>query len=109
MFRIWYRIRSDPEPFELVGSGSDLFLTKNVWYRQCADPDPEWVKNQDPDTGSGSGMNIPDRISESLKTIFGLKIRCGSGMRNLFDPCIQDGKMRVRDKKFRICNIGYSV
>jgi hypothetical protein len=35
--------------------------------------DPEWVKNQDPDPGSGSGMNVPDHISESLETIFGLK------------------------------------
>ncbi len=30
--------------------------------------DPGWVKNQDP--GSGSGMNIPDHVSESLETIF---------------------------------------
>jgi hypothetical protein len=51
--------------------------------------DPGWVKNQDPDpgsyafltpgsgigkkSGSGSGMNNPDHISESLETIFGLK------------------------------------
>jgi hypothetical protein len=35
--------------------------------------DPGWVKNQDPDPGSGSGMNIPDYISESLATILGLK------------------------------------
>ncbi len=35
--------------------------------------DPGWVKNQDPDPGSGSGMNIPDPISESLKTIFWVK------------------------------------
>jgi hypothetical protein len=35
--------------------------------------EPGWVKNQDPDPGSV--MNIPDHISESLKTIFGgLKI-----------------------------------
>jgi hypothetical protein len=33
--------------------------------------DPGWVKNQDP--GSGSGMNIPDHISESLETIFWVK------------------------------------
>jgi hypothetical protein len=31
-------------------------------------------KNQNPDPGSGSGMNIPDHISESIETIFGLKI-----------------------------------
>jgi hypothetical protein len=30
------------------------------------------LKNQDP--GFGSGINIPDHISESLETIFGLKI-----------------------------------
>jgi hypothetical protein len=27
-------------------------------------------KNQDPDPGCGSGMNIPDHISESLETKF---------------------------------------
>jgi hypothetical protein len=31
-------------------------------------------KNQDPDPGSGSGMKIPDHISESLKTIFWVKM-----------------------------------
>ncbi len=31
-------------------------------------------KNQDPDPGSGSGMNNPDHISESLETIFWPKI-----------------------------------
>ncbi len=35
--------------------------------------DPGWVKNQGPDLGSGSCMNNPDHISESLETIFGLK------------------------------------
>jgi hypothetical protein len=49
-------------------------------------------KNLDPDPESGSGMNIPDHISESLETFFGLKISKffdvdpGSGIRNLFDP-----------------------
>ncbi len=32
--------------------------------------DPGWVKNQ----GPGSGMNIPNHISDSLETIFGAKI-----------------------------------
>ncbi len=32
--------------------------------------DPGWVKSQDPDLGFGSGMNIPDHISESLETIY---------------------------------------
>jgi hypothetical protein len=42
---------------------------------------------------SGSGMNIPDHISESLETTF----RSGSG--NLFDPGsrIRDGKIRIPD------------
>jgi hypothetical protein len=43
------------------------------------------MKNQDPDPASG--MNIPDHISESLETIFGLKIiRCGSGIFFTLDP-----------------------
>jgi hypothetical protein len=33
--------------------------------------DPGWVKNQDPDLGSG--INIPDHISRSLETIFWVK------------------------------------
>ena len=45
--------------------GSGAFLTPWIW-------DQGWVKNQDPDFGSG--MNIPDHISESLETIFGVKI-----------------------------------
>ncbi len=36
--------------------------------------DPGWVKNQDPDPGSGFGMNNPDHISESLETFFWVKI-----------------------------------
>ncbi len=51
------RIR-DPVPFWPLHSGSEM------------------GKNQDPDPGprSGSGMNIPDHISESLETIFWDKI-----------------------------------
>ncbi len=43
-------------------------------------------------SGSGSGMNIPDHISEILETVFWVKntqiLWCGSGsgIRNLFDP-----------------------
>ncbi len=75
-----------------------------------------WASLTDPDPGSGafwpmdpgfgvdkksrygSGMNIPDHISESLITIFFVKnwlsLWCGSGIRNLFDPGsgIRDGK-----------------
>ncbi len=32
------------------------------------------LKNEDPEPGSGSWMNIPDHISESLETIFWVKI-----------------------------------
>ncbi len=52
-------------------------LRKNQWRIQLRDPvpvwprDPGWVKNQDPDPGSG--MNIPDHISESFETIFWVK------------------------------------
>jgi hypothetical protein len=47
-------------------------------------------------SGSGSGMNDPDHISESLETIIGLKY-FNSLMR------IRDGKIRILDpgwKKF---------
>jgi hypothetical protein len=78
-----------------------------------------WLLNPDPGSGafltlgsgmvkessSGSGMYIPDHISESLETSFWIKniliLRCRSGseIRNLFGPCsgIRDGKIRIRD------------
>jgi len=54
---------ADPDP------GSRTWCLFAPWIR-----DPRWVNNQDPDTGSGSGMNNPDHIFESLKTIFWVKI-----------------------------------
>jgi hypothetical protein len=53
--------------FQCCGSGSGIRCLFEPWIR-----DTEWVKNQDPDPESG--MNIPDYISESVETIFGLKI-----------------------------------
>jgi hypothetical protein len=32
-----------------------------------------WLKNQDPDPGSGSRMNIPDHNSKSVEKIFWVK------------------------------------
>jgi hypothetical protein len=58
---------------------------------------------------SRSGINILDHISESLETIFWVKIfkffdanadaDPGSGTGNLFEhgPGIRDGKIRIRD------------
>jgi hypothetical protein len=67
------------------------------------DPDPGCVKK----SRSGSGMNIPDNISGSLETIFGLKILKffdeepdpGFEIRNLLDTGsrIRDGKIRIRN------------
>jgi hypothetical protein len=48
--------------------GADVLLTPGSGIR-----DPGCLKNQNPDTGSGSGMNITDHISESLETIFWVK------------------------------------
>jgi hypothetical protein len=42
------------------------FCLFDPWIR-----DPGWVKNQNPDPGSG--MNIPDHISQSLETIVWVK------------------------------------
>jgi len=44
-----------------------------VQVTDVADPESGMGKNQYPCPGSGSGMNIPDYISESLATILGLK------------------------------------
>jgi hypothetical protein len=54
---------------QCCGSGSVIRCIFDPWIR-----DPGWVKDQDLDPGSRSGMNIPDHISESLKTIFWVKI-----------------------------------
>jgi hypothetical protein len=45
-------------------------------------------KNQDPDPGSGSGMNIPDHISESLETIFALNYLNSLTQMRIRDPGI---------------------
>ncbi len=55
--------------FSVANPVSGAFLTPWIRVRN-----PGSVKNQDPDTGSGSGMNIPDHISESLEAIFWVKI-----------------------------------
>jgi hypothetical protein len=58
----------------------------------------------DPDPESVSGMNIPDNNSESLETIFGVKILkffdadADSGSGNLFNPGYGNEKIRIRDK-----------
>ncbi len=69
------------------GSGSGIRCLFDPWIR-----DPRWVKNQNPESGSRSRINIPDHISESSETIFWVKnaliLWCGSwsGIRNLLDP-----------------------
>ncbi len=62
--------------------------------------DPGWVKKSTPE----SGMNIPDHISESLETIFGLKILNFSDTdpdpgSDYIWPWIRDGKIRIRDQE----------
>jgi hypothetical protein len=67
---------ADPDP------GSDAFLTP--WIR-----DPGWVKK----SGSGSGMNKPDHISESFRTIFWVKI-----LKFFYeDPGFGVEKIRIQD------------
>jgi hypothetical protein len=45
--------------------GSGIRCLFELWIR-----DPGWVKKQDLDPRSGSGMNNPDHFSESLETSF---------------------------------------
>ncbi len=67
-------------------------------------PGSGWLKNQDP--GSRSRMNNPNHISESLGTIFWVKIlkffdadaEADPGSGNLFDPGSEMVKIRIRDK-----------
>ncbi len=60
--------------------------------------DPGWIKNQDPDPGSESGIYSPKHISESLETIFWVKIL------EFFDadPGSVIEKIRIRDPGWKI-------
>jgi hypothetical protein len=67
--------------------GSGILCLFYPWIR-----DPGWVKNQDPDAGSRTGMNIQYHISKSLEQFLGLKILKffivdpGSGIFLTLDP-----------------------
>jgi hypothetical protein len=64
---------------QFCGSGSGSWDPMAFWHL-----DPGCVKNQD--SGYGSGMKNPDHISESLETVFLIKIlRCGSGIFMIWD------------------------
>jgi hypothetical protein len=52
--------------------GGGIIIDDRVFQTVLRDPDPGSGTFLTP--GSGSGMNNPDHISESLETIFGLKI-----------------------------------
>ncbi len=82
------------------GAGQNLPMIKySVADPGPRDPVPFWP--QAPGSGSEMNNNIPDHISESLETIFRLKI-LKSLMRirdpESFWPWIRDGKIRIRDK-----------
>jgi hypothetical protein len=77
-------------------SGSGIRCLFDPWIR-----DPGWVKKSRSGPGIRIQDNIPDHISESLETIFGLNTvliffdaDADPGSGNLFDPGsgIQDGK-----------------
>ncbi len=63
-------------------------------------------KNQDPDPGTGSRINNPDNIFESVETIFWVKILNffdadpdpGSGIFLTLDSGSEIEKIRIRDK-----------
>jgi hypothetical protein len=77
------RIR-DPVPFLLLDPGFGM------------------GKNHYPDPGSGSGMNNPDHISESLEAFFWVKIlkflmRIRDQRWKKFGSGIRDEKIRIRE------------
>ncbi len=95
------------------GFGAFLTPVSGIW-------DPGWVKNQDPDPESGFGINIPDRVSASLETIFWIKIHkffwcgSGSGIWNLFDPGskmrdVKKFKSGIRDKHPEFATLSQSM
>jgi hypothetical protein len=65
--------------------------------------DPGWVTNQDPDLGSGIGMNNPDHISGSLETIFWVIKFFDS------DPGSGMEKIRIRDGKYSDPGSGINI
>jgi hypothetical protein len=70
--------------------GSGIRCLFDPWIR-----DPGWAKHQDPDPGSETGMNNPDHISESLETIFWVKI-----LKFFYaDPESGMEKIQIRDQK----------
>jgi hypothetical protein len=71
------RIRT-PDP------GTGAFLTPGYGIR---DQGSEMGKNQDPDPKSGSGMNNPAQVSESLETIFLVKF--SNSLMRIRDPGIK--------------------
>ncbi len=90
---------------QCCGSGSGI--------RRIFDPSPRSGKGKK--SRSGSGMNIPDHNSESLETIFWVKILkffyadADPGSGNLFDPWSGMGKIWIRDpgKTSQIRNTAY--
>jgi hypothetical protein len=71
---------------QCCGSGSGIRCLFDPWIR-----DPGWVKSQVPDPGFGSELNNLDHISESLETIFWVKIL------KFFDADPGWKKIRIRD------------
>jgi hypothetical protein len=67
---LYYQQKYVEEMFskQCCGSGSRIRDLLDPWIQ-----DPGWVKNQDPEPGSGSGMHIQDHISKSIETILWVK------------------------------------
>jgi hypothetical protein len=78
--------------YQCCGSGSKIRCLFGPWTR-----DPGWVKIQDPNPGSGSGMNNLVHISESLEPFFWVKIL------KFFDadPGSRMEKCEIRDPRWK--------
>ena len=70
--------------------GSGAFLTPGFG-SGIQDQDPGWVKSQDPDPGSGSGMETRNKFLRAEKPFFLVKIL------KFFDA---DLGSRIRDEKY---------
>jgi hypothetical protein len=66
------------------------------------------IRDTEVKCGSGSGLNIPDHFSESLQTVFWIKmLTVFNADPGSFSHWIRDGKIWIRDKHLGSATLRY--